>query len=72
MVEILLKLLRGQWIEVWILGRNTLKILLLNTKHNASHKVKSKYSLRLNLSCSLSENVPDWSTEVGGLNQVKE
>jgi hypothetical protein len=38
----------------------------------ASHKVKSKYSLRLNLSCSLSENVPDWSTEVGGLNQVKE
>jgi hypothetical protein len=43
MAEILLKLLRGLLIEVWILGRNTLKILLLNTKHNAFHKVKSKY-----------------------------
>lgn len=57
--------------EVWT-RKKISKILLLNTKHNVFHRVKSKYSKIFKHLCSLSENVPDWSTEVGGLNLVKE
>ena len=49
-----------------------LKIILHSIKHNVSHQVKSKNNAILTLLFSLSENVPDWSTEVGGLNLVKE
>lgn len=61
---------RFKWVTK-MTSKGALKRSYKRTRMPASHRLKSKQFLFKNV-YSLSESVPDWEREIGGLGKVKE